>query len=716
MRRALPLLVTLLVAVLLFCVQGPTQLQLAAMTAGDLLSKPDSRGAHLPDLSILGEEILRDAEELGDGALQLKLAPVQEAGPLPTANNGTTYSIAAAAEVRRSVLTSLRSLAAERGGSLATAIAPDGGHFELTLIVCENGDLLRTLAWNESPNPEASERTGTETLIGSTALAESIPWVAPSKTSLLPPLVAVLLAVSFRRTILALFAGVWIGATVLVLQGTTSAWLAAPVGFYDVFAHFLWTKINNVDNTRTVLYVLCMLSMVGLLIRSGGIRGLMDAIARRAKDARSTQVATWFLGLTIFFDDYSNTVLVGSTMRPLTDRFRIAREKLAYLVDSTAAPVAGLSLLSTWIAFEVSTFSAQLPAAGISPTAGYEIFLATLPYRFYCILTLVFVGLVVCTGRDFGPMLKAEKRARRTGELIAPGSKPLVDERANCIEVAPDVTPRALHAIVPLLAFVFVTFFTILLRGGAFAGTPDGFSMEWLSGVLLSGSGSIPLLVGSGTGLLLSALVCVRVGIAREIPKAAWTILSSMGSAFAILYLAWLIGMVCGELGTAQYLTALIGDSLSPLLLPAILFLLSSAIAFATGSSWSTMMILLPLVVGLSYTLGETISLGGYTLMLMSIGAVLEGSIFGDHCSPISDTTVLSSMSSASNHMDHVKTQAPYALVTMGTAMAFGYLPCAIFGISPWLGLALGILALTALVKVIGKRADEEGTEVEGTA
>ena len=149
--------------------------------AGDLLSKPDSRGAHLPDLSILGEEILRDAEELGDGALQLKLAPVQEAGPLPTANNGTTYSIAAAAEVRRSVLTSLRSLAAERGGSLATAIAPDGGHFELTLIVCENGDLLRTLAWNESPNPEASERTGTETLIGSTALAESIPWVAPSK-------------------------------------------------------------------------------------------------------------------------------------------------------------------------------------------------------------------------------------------------------------------------------------------------------------------------------------------------------------------------------------------------------------------------------------------------------------------------------------------------------------------------------------------------------
>lgn len=702
MRRALPLLVTLLVAALLFWVQGPTQLQLAAMTAGDLLAETDARGEPLP---VLGEGILRAAEELEDGALHLVLAPVQVTAPAPITHNGTTYSIAPAAEVRRSVLTSLRSLAAERGGSLSTVIAPGGGYFELTLIERENGDLLRALAWNESPYLEASEFVNPGLLANSTGLVGSIPWVAPSKTSLLPPLVAILLAVSFRRTILALFAGVWIGATILVLQGTTSAWLAAPVGFYDVFAHFLWNKIYDVDNTRTVLFVLCMLSMVGLLIRSGGIRGLMDAIARRAKDARSTQIATWFLGLSIFFDDYSNTVLVGSTMRPLTDRYRIAREKLAYLVDSTAAPVAGLSLLSTWIAFEVSTFSAQLPAAGLSPTQGYEVFLATLPFRFYCILTLVFVGLVVFTGRDFGPMLKAERRARRTGELVAPGSKPLVAERANSIEVAPGVTPRALHAIVPLLAFVFVTFFTILVRGGAFAGMPGGFSMEWLSGVLLSGSGSIPLLVGSGTGLLLAALVCVRVGITREIPKAAWTILSSMGSAFAILYLAWMIGMVCGDLGTAHYLTALIGDAIHPATLPAILFLLSSAIAFATGSSWSTMMILLPLVVGLAFNMGETAEIGGYALLLMSIGAVLEGSIFGDHCSPISDTTILSSVSSASDHMDHVKTQAPYALLTMTVAMVFGYLPCALFGLSPWLGIGLGSGVLALVLLLFGRRA-----------
>ena len=703
MRRALPLLVTTLVAALLFWVQGPTQLQLAAMTAGDLLGEPDARGALFP---VLGEEVLRNAEELEDGALRLVLAPVQKSASSQITHNGTTYSIAPSAEVRRSVLTNLRSLAAEQGGSLITSTAAKGGYFELTLIERENGDLLRALAWNEGGDLTAAQLAAIKHRGTSTGLAGSIPWTPPSKTSLLPPLVAILLAVSFRRTILALFVGVWVGATVLVLQGTTSPWLAVPVGFYDVFAHFLWGKVYDLDNTRTALFVLCMLSMVGLLIRSGGIRGLMDAIASRAKSARSTQVATWILGLAIFFDDYSNTVLVGSTMRPLTDRFRIAREKLAYLVDSTAAPVAGLSLLSTWIAFEVSTFSAQLPAAGISPTAGYEVFLATLPFRFYCILTLVFVGLVVFTGRDFGPMLKAERRARKTGELVAPGSKPLVAERANSILAAPGVPPRALHAIVPLLAFVFVTFFTILLRGGAFEGAPDGFSMEWLSGVLLSGSGSIPLLVGSATGLTLAALVCLRVGIGREIPSAAWTILSSMGSAFAILYLAWMIGMVCGELGTAHYLTGLIGDAIHPATLPAILFLLSSAIAFATGSSWSTMMILLPLVVGLAFNLGEAAEIGGYALLIMSIGAVLEGSIFGDHCSPISDTTILSSVSSASDHMDHVKTQAPYALLTMSVAMGCCYLPCALFGLSPWVGIGIGAVVLAVVLLACGRRAE----------
>ncbi len=676
MRRALPILVVLAISLFLALAQGPRPYRLAALTAGNLLhATPQGRESG----PTLGELILAHAEA---SSPTLALAPLETRGPQTEP-----------ALLQRSLLTALRSEAAANGSSLRSVTSPNGSTFRLDVTPLDSGNWHRQLHWFRSP--------------GAAPITTQDTWTAPGKTSLFPPLVAILLAVFFRSTVIALFAGVWVGSTTLVLQAGTPGPVALADGFQRVFSHFLWTKIYDIDNTRIVLFVLCMLSMVGLLIRSGGIRGLMDAIARRARSPRSTQVATWVLGLTIFFDDYSNTVLVGSTMRPLTDRFRIAREKLAYLVDSTAAPIAGLSLLSTWIAFEVSTFSAQLPAAGIAPEAGYEVFLATLPYRFYCILTIVFVGLIVTTGRDFGPMLRAERRARHTGQLVAPNSTPMVSERANSIAPAPNVTPRALHAILPLGAFVCLTFFTILYRGGALQGAPDSISMQWLSGVLLSGSGSVPLLVGSGAGLFLAVLVCVRVGIAREVPGAAWSILSSMGGAFAILYLAWIIGMVCGELGTAQYLTALIGDSIPPVLLPAILFLLASAIAFATGSSWSTMMILLPLVVGLSFSLGETIPLGGYTLMLMSIGSVLEGSIFGDHCSPISDTTVLSSVSSASNHMDHVRTQAPYALVTMGVALAFGYLPCAIFGISPWLAIAMGSVALIALMFAIGRRADD---------
>jgi Na+/H+ antiporter NhaC len=193
-----------------------------------------------------------------------------------------------------------------------------------------------------------------------------------------------------------------------------------------------------------------------------------------------------------------------------------------------------------------------------------------------------------------------------------------------------------------------------------------------------------------------------------EVPRAAWKTLRSMGIAIAILYLAWMIGASCELLGTASYLSELLKESLAPQLLPAILFLLGALVAVSTGSSWSTMSILLPLVVGLAYNLGQQDpSIGGHMLMVMSIGAVLEGSIFGDHCSPISDTTVLSSTASASDHIDHVRTQAPYALTVMAVAVGLGYLPCAMMGLSPWLALAAGAAALVGVALCFGRRVPE---------
>jgi Na+/H+ antiporter NhaC len=409
-------------------------------------------------------------------------------------------------------------------------------------------------------------------------------------------------------------------------------------------------------------------------------------------------------------------------MRPLSDRFRISREKLSYIVDSTAAPVAGISIFSTWIAYEVSTFAPQLPAAGMSPSEGYAVFVESLPYRFYCIFTLVMVALVVLLGRDFGPMLAAERRARTTGQLVREGGKPMVGDAATQLEPAPGVTPRALNALAPVLTFVIVTLAEITRVGmgekltlefswdsirrdlEALAATFGDFRA--VTQVLSDGESSRAILVGSSSGLALAILLALISGAGRHIPRAIFVTLRNTGIAVGILYLAWMIGAACESLGTASYLSDLVGPHLAPQALPTVLFLLSAGIAFATGTSWGTMSILLPLVVGLAFSMGELVPLGGHGLLILSIAAVLEGSIFGDHCSPISDTTILSSTACAADHLDHTRTQMAYALTAMAVAIVCGYFPCAFMGWSPWIALPTGCAALLMLLLVFGRKTD----------
>lgn len=538
-------------------------------------------------------------------------------------------------------------------------------------------------------------------------------WDPPSPSSVWPPIVAIALALALRRPVVALFAGVLMAAYLLRVGGGAGPVPSVVGGLGDVFTVFFWGQFRDGDRLRIIGFVVAMLAMVGVVTRNGGLHGVMDHVARLAKSARRTQVATWLMGLLVFFDDYANTILVGSTMRPLSDRFRVAREKLAYIVDSTAAPVAGISLFSTWIAFEVSTFSAQLPAAGLTPSQGYEVFIQTLPYRFYCLLTLFFVGLVVISGRDFGPMLKAERRARETGQLVREGAKPMVGERATAMRAAPGITPRAYRAVVPLTAFIAVTLLWMVHSGWGPSGGSASFQQHgFVKGLslLLGKSDSYgALLYGSTTGLVLGVLFSLLAGMRAEILRAAWNTLRSMGIAILILYLAWMIGAASAELGTAEYLTVALRGVLHPLLLPLILFALAGAVSFATGSSWGTMSILLPLVVGLAFGLGGQTELGGLALMVISIGAVLEGSIFGDHCSPLSDTTVLSSVATASDHVDHVRTQVPYAVLTMVVAMVACYLPCTALGWSPFLGLGIGAAVLWVALWVLGERVQAKG-------
>jgi len=683
----------------------PSPERLAAYGAHELLGEPVGpapAGGEADPRPTLGALVLEGpAAERADGRIVLALAHVRVRSAAADAAPNESL------DLRRSLLRGLRTAAGEQGLELdvrgETKAAAGGADFLLTVHPARL-DLAYGL-------------DGRDDL----ALSVERDWHRPTNRSLIPPLVAVALAVALRRPLLALFAGV-VSGVFLLQRGEASGALGALGATLPATWGYLWAEVWNEERAMIAGFVALMLAMVGVMTRCGGIRGLMDAVSRLARDARRTQIATYLMGLAVFFDDYANTILVGSTMRPLADRFRVSREKLAFLVDSTAAPVAGISIFSTWIAFEVSTYSAQLPAAGLAPSDGYAVFLRTIPYSFYCVFMLVFVGAITVTGRDFGPMLRAERRARATGQVLRPGATPMVSAEATEMEAAEGVAPRAWRAVLPLATFLLGTILLILGNGGAFSlPAVELLSIPGLTAVLSDGSGSEPLFFGTLAGLVVASLAFLSARLpATDLVASAWTTLRAMNIAFAILYLAWMIGAVCADLGTAPYLTGIVSDAIDPLLLPSLLFVLAGLVALSTGSSWSTMSILLPLVAGLAYNLGLDAGLGpdpaasGQHLMVMSIGAVLSGAIFGDHCSPISDTTVMSSIASACDHIDHVRTQLPYALSGMALAILFGYLPCAYLGLSPWIACGGGAVLLVLLVRLVGRPAEAAPTTEPG--
>jgi len=563
--------------------------------------------------------------------------------------------------------------------------------------------------------------------IGLAALIPLIVLVLPSgetagPATLLPPLIAIAIAFATRTTILPLFGGVWLGAAMIAFRD--GAGVTTPVvGLWDVFDTFIFrTAIYDPSipagatdpvgwksfNLSVVGFVFALVGMVALTIRGGGMAGVAERFVVLARSARATRITAWLMGLAIFFDDYANTLIVGGTMRPLTDRMRVSREKLAWIVDSTAAPVAGISLLSTWVAYEVSQFAPQLPVELFpgGEGAGYAVFLQTIPYRFYCLLTLFFVGTMCFLGRDYGPMLRAERRARSTGAIFRPGSKPMSDND-EAAEPKDGIPHRAHVAFLPV-AITLGSIVTLFVLDGRAALGPDvagSFSFEYARQLLGAvENNTLMLFYGSTIGLVIAAAITIgeRLLTPSEALQAAISGSRAMLLAVTILILAWAMSEVCGELGTRAYMTSM-APHIPPLMLPAGLFLLGCGISFATGSSWSTMGILLPIVVGLAAEVGAGTTLGATGMVIVTIGAVLDGSIFGDHCSPISDTTILSSTAAGSDHMDHVRTQAPYAITVCAVALLIGYLPAAA-GASAWVVLPVGAAALLCVVLFVGKR------------
>ena len=542
---------------------------------------------------------------------------------------------------------------------------------------------------------------------------------APGWFSLMPPVVAILLALVFREVVTSLLAGVWLGALAVAGYNPLEAlWRVVDTYAVPALADF------DGGHTQIVMFSLLLGGMVGVIARNGGTQGIVDAVSPFASTSRRGKLATWLAGLAIFFDDYANTLIVGNTMRAITDRLKISREKLAYIVDSTAAPVAALVPISTWVGYEISLISDGLQiaagqqaanpelAGALAAASPFGVFISTIPYLFYPLLALAFVFLTSFMNRDLGPMAAAELRAARGDGLHRPGAVLATDTSGAVLEAKEGTTPRWYNAAIPVLTVILVVLVGLYTTGrasvGADASVMDVFGAADPFDTLLWGS-----FAGCVVGIVLS--VAQKLLTLQEALDAWAAGMKAMMVAMVILVMAWSLGQVTEDLGTAQYLAQALSDALPLEVIPALVFVTAAAIAFATGTSWATMAILIPLVIPLTVTLGGADGFavgGGYSILLGSISSVLAGAIFGDHCSPISDTTVLSSTAAACDHVDHVRTQLPYALLVAVVGLILGDLGTA-FGLPNWLAFPAAVGVLVLVLRIWGVPTGDGPAEAE---
>ena len=544
------------------------------------------------------------------------------------------------------------------------------------------------------------ENSGTATLsaadgsVRSTISARVIPGIL----SILPPLVAIALALILRQVVLSLFTGIWVGAILIFNYDVIGS-------IFRVLDHFIVGAVSDTSHVQIIIFSMMFGGMVGVISKNGGTIGIANLITRYATSSRGGQLATWGMAFVMFFDDYANVLVRGNLMRPITDKLRISREKLSFIVDAGAATVTSVFIISTWIGYEVGLIDQGLKSIGSTEDA-YSVFLQTIPFRFYPIFTLILVFLVAFMRRDFGPMLAAERRAWVTGKVLRDGAQPAVDLTETTGVTETNKPPRWYNGILPILAILGVGLYGLYSTGTA--GLDAAGITEYGIGDIISKSDSYASLLWAS---FAGCLVAIGLTIGQRIMKATEAIdawfngLKSMLLAMLILVLAWSIGAVTQELNTAGYLVQILRGTIAPHWLPVLTFLIAALMSFATGTSWGTMAIMMPLVIPLGHTLSvdAQLSAGDHMIILHGvISSVLAGAVFGDHCSPISDTTILSSMASACDHIDHVRTQLPYAILAAIIGMAIGDIPTA-FGLSPWVSILVGTVLLVTFLMLFGK-------------
>ena len=529
--------------------------------------------------------------------------------------------------------------------------------------------------------------------------------------TLIPPIVAILLAFITKNVVISLFIGVLSGGFILNLTGF-NVFGALTQAFLD-FINRALNSLSDPWNAGIVMQVLVIGGVINLVAKMGGAKAIAEALAKKAKTAKSAQLITWFLGICVFFDDYANSLIVGPIMRPVADKMKISRERLAFIIDATAAPIAGLAIISTWIGLEVSLISEGFQSIGVE-ASGFGVFLQTIPYRFYNILILAFIVITIITLREFGPMRKAEISARKlkdlTNEEVAVTSSHM-DE----LEPKEGVKLSIWNAIVPIGALIISAIVAFYYSGYSSIMAGDDIAIQAIiTNSPLSFKAILEVFAASDASiaLLQSALFSTVVAIVMAVWKKIFTIseaievwidgMKGLIITGVILILAWSLGSVIKELGAAEYLVEALNGAIPAFLLPSLIFILGAIISFSTGSAYGTMSILMPLAIPLAYKINPEMS-----FVIVSTSAVLTGAIFGDHCSPISDTTILSSMGAGCSHIDHVKTQMWYALFVAAITILFGYIPAG-FGLPIYIVLPMSCVALFIGVMIFGKKVEEE--------
>jgi len=486
--------------------------------------------------------------------------------------------------------------------------------------------------------------------------------------SILPPIIAIILAIRTKQVYISLLLGIWLSWLVIFKGNIFKGTYETIMSLVNVF--------KDAGNTKTIMFSALVGGLIILIQKSGGVQGFVNLLEKKMGNLSSTmpnrkrkkiQLFAWLTGILIFVETSISSLTVGTVFRPVFDKLKIPREKLAYIADSSSAPISILIPFNAWGAFIMGLLLVQ----GFDD--GFNVLFKSLKYNFYPFLALLLVFLVIVFDLNIGPMKKAEERVLKTGKLLDDNSKPMISKELTDVKPVPGLNYQSINMILPIITMVIMMPVVLIIDGWEKASQFfPSVNLDKFIFAIGKGSGSTAVLFSVLTAIFMAMILYKSQKILgfKEMFDLVLKGISEMMPLALLMMLAFAISHVTKELGTGNYIASLSKDHLSSGLVPVIIFFLSSFIAFSTGTSWGTFAIMIPIAVPMALNLGVN--------PYLTIAAVLSGGVFGDHSSPISDTTIISSMASASDHVDHVKTQLPYALMAGGLSallfLLFGYI------------------------------------------